>query len=72
MRGRVAMAVGRSVRPCLSQRAHVNVVVGRVRLSGIRFSVDGGAGFRVAALNCCQSIHETGSKQSTWCDDKHE
>lgn len=52
-------------------RAHSNVV-GCVKLSGIRFSVDGKTGFHVTTPNCCQSIHETGSKQKTWCDDKHE
>lgn len=51
---------------------HTSVWLACVKLSGICFSVDGKAGFHVATLNCCQSIHETGSKQWTWCDDKHE
>lgn len=54
-----------------SPRAHINVV-GCAELSGICFSVDGEAGFHVATLNCCQFINEDGSKQWTWCDDKHE
>lgn len=58
---------------CASRaRAHASMWWAGVKLSGIRFSVDGKDGFHVAALNCCQSIHETGSKQKTWCDDKHE
>lgn len=58
----VAVAVGINVCVRAFLRAHINVV-GCVKLSGIRFSVDGKAGFHVATLNCCQSIHETGSKQ---------
>lgn len=43
-----------------------------VKLSGIGFSVDGKAQSHVAALNRCQSFHESGNKQSLRRDDKHE
>lgn len=52
-------------------RAHIGAAC-CVQLSGIGFGVDGKAGFHVAALNCCQSIRETGGKQRTRCNDKHE
>lgn len=44
----------------------------RVQLSAIGFGVDGKARFHVTALNCCQSIRETGGKQRTRCNNKHE